>query len=79
MFVLTVVFGLFHGLLLFPTLLAVLGPEERGLPTVPTISLLGSAEPGGRTNSSFQTDLVGFQEANKRNPLEQPWQDPSRA
>ena len=28
-FVLTVVFGLFHGLLLFPSLLAMLGPQNR--------------------------------------------------
>ena len=28
-FVLTVVFGLFHGLILFPSLLAMLGPQNR--------------------------------------------------
>ena len=61
MFVLTVVFGLFHGLLLFPTLLAVLGPEEQEQPAA--ISVLGTAEPGGTTNSSFQPDLVGDPES----------------
>ena len=63
MFVLTVVFGLFHGLLLFPTLLAVLGPEEQEQPAGPAISVLGTAEPGGTTNSSFQPDLVGDPES----------------
>ena len=29
MFSLTVVFGLFHGLLLFPVLLSILGPEDQ--------------------------------------------------
>ena len=69
-FVLTVVFGLYHGLILFPALLAMFGPE--GGPPPPSnssvlgeskggppsnISVLGESNPG-RDNQTFVSDLV---------------------
>ena len=59
-FVLTVVFGLFHGLVLFPALLAMLGPEKTSSsssPAPPEISVLGENS-SGRDNNTFEPDMV---------------------
>ena len=74
-FVLTVVFGLYHGLILFPALLAMFGPEggppppsnisvlgesKVGPPHPSEISVLGESNPG-RDNQTFVSDLVSSQ------------------
>merc|ERR1719350_1972121 len=81
-FVLTVVFGLFHGLILFPSLLAMLGPQNRsrmGMSTTSTnstststpISLLGSGT--GKDNNTFLPDEADT----KRGPLDRAWKNSS--
>merc|ERR1712079_403879 len=71
-FVLTVVFGLFHGLLLFPSLLATIGPQNRSKTDSSTtststtpISLLGA----GKDNRTFLSDEAGT----KKDTLDSAW------
>merc|ERR1719350_1778347 len=73
-FVLTVVFGLFHGLLLFPSLLATIGPQNRSKTESSTtststtpISLLGA----GKDNRTFLSDEAGT----KKDTLDSAWRN----
>ena len=55
MFLLTVVFGLYHGLVFFPVLLSLVGPQESPveLPLEPTTSEIMKGKATGLANPGF--------------------------
>jgi len=79
-FSLTVVFGLFHGLLFFPVVLSLLGPEDSDLvPSDSNLSLgftdSSRASPTSSGSSSPREvhENLTFHNEDKPHALEQPW------
>jgi len=81
-FVLTVLFGLFHGLVLFPVLLSVAGPvtsivNPEETPSVDSSSRYVNGSPNYGSNNQQQgivNTIFVPDEENKKNVLNQPWQ-----
>merc|ERR1712025_158235 len=86
-FVLTVLFGLFHGLVLFPVILSMFGPEtepdsghtDRGERETPntalstSISMVGAAAKSYHTERGLDNPTFLPDEIQKPGLLEQPW------
>eukprot|EP00092_Neocalanus_flemingeri_P028206 GFUD01030630.1.p1 GENE.GFUD01030630.1~~GFUD01030630.1.p1 ORF type:complete len:389 (+),score=76.54 GFUD01030630.1:34-1167(+) len=60
-FVLTVLFGLFHGLILFPVILSLVGPLDKSSSTdsIPANTDSVPAETGQHTNQGYVLDVLG--------------------
>ena len=83
MFALTVIFGLFHGLVLFPVVLSLIGPVYHvdtdfladSTLTITTETETSPASSGSNTPKGGHDNLAFKQSEKKPHILEQPWID----